>query len=186
MLERQRAWADLTIQKRDEQIRLLQERRRRRRIALLGPASETLSDLQLELLAEEEPSATREEVEAEARREPIAERAPRERPSQKQPHPGRQPLPETLPRVEETIACAGRQCARCGGAFCPCTMTEPGAVPQRETPCCWVRPWASSSMIRVSNSHSAAKQHLRNAVAQALGQVRQGQRQLHAPGFVVR
>ena len=34
--------------------------------------SETLSDLQLELLAEEEPGATREEVEAEARREPTA------------------------------------------------------------------------------------------------------------------
>ena len=41
---------------------------------LLGPRSETLSDLQLELLAEEEPGTTREEVEAEARREPLPAR----------------------------------------------------------------------------------------------------------------
>ncbi len=37
-------------------IRLLEERLRRQRIGFLGPASETLSDLQLELLVEEEPS----------------------------------------------------------------------------------------------------------------------------------
>ena len=43
-------------------IRLLEERLRRQRIGFLGPASETLSDLQLELLVEEEPSTTREEV----------------------------------------------------------------------------------------------------------------------------
>ena len=42
-----------------------QERLRKQRIGFLGPASETLSDLQLELLTEEEPSTTREEVEAE-------------------------------------------------------------------------------------------------------------------------
>ena len=39
--------------------------------SILGPHSETLSDLQLELLAEVEPGVTREEVEAEARREPL-------------------------------------------------------------------------------------------------------------------
>src|SRR6266487_5201465 len=64
-------WANLTIQKKEAEIRLLEERLRQRRIQLLGPRSETLSDLQLELLAEEEPSATRQEVEAEASREPI-------------------------------------------------------------------------------------------------------------------
>ena len=37
----------------------------------VGSQSETLSDLQLELLAEEEPSATGEEVAAEARRKPL-------------------------------------------------------------------------------------------------------------------
>ncbi len=51
-------WAHLKIQ-------VLEERLRQRRIQLLGPFSETLSDLQLELLVDEEPSATAEEVEAE-------------------------------------------------------------------------------------------------------------------------
>ena len=46
MLEGELAWARLTIQKRDAQIRLLEERLRKRRIELLGPHSETLSDLE--------------------------------------------------------------------------------------------------------------------------------------------
>jgi transposase len=96
-------WAQLKIQQ-------LEERLRRQRIQFLGPKSETLSDLQLELLVEEEPGATREEVEAESRREPIAEGPPRER----KPHPGRKPLPSHLPRVEETIACEAN-CKSCGG-----------------------------------------------------------------------
>ena len=45
MLERELQWAHLKIQ-------VLEERLRRRRIQVLGPQSETLSDLQLELLAE--------------------------------------------------------------------------------------------------------------------------------------
>src|SRR5580692_2705939 len=110
-LERALHWAQLTIQKRDAEIQLLEERLRKQRIGFLGPASETLSDLQLELLTEEEPGATREEVEAEARRELISTAPPRER----KPHPGRKPLPESLPRVEEVIACEAN-CARCGGA----------------------------------------------------------------------
>ena len=55
-------WANLTIQKKDAEIELLQERLRKQRIGFLGPSSETLSDLQLELLAEEEPGATLEAV----------------------------------------------------------------------------------------------------------------------------
>jgi len=106
-------WAQLTIQKKDAEIRHLLERLRKQRVGFLGPASETLSDLQLELLVEHEPSATREEVEAESRREPIAE--PREGQTQRRPHPGRKPLPEKLPRIEEVIACDAH-CARCGGA----------------------------------------------------------------------
>lgn len=102
-------WANLTIQKKDAEIQLLQERLRRQRIGFLGPASETLSDLQLELLVEEEPGVTREEVEAESRREPIPTAPPRER----KPHPGRKPLPKNLPRVEEVIACEA-SCTRCG------------------------------------------------------------------------
>jgi transposase len=101
-------WANLTIQKKDAEIHLLQERLRQQRIGFLGPASETLSDLQLELLVEEEPSVTGEEVEAEARREPIVMAPARERKR----HPGRKPLPQNLPRVEEVIACEAT-CTRC-------------------------------------------------------------------------
>src|SRR5438552_610599 len=103
-------WAHLTIEKREAQIRALEERLRQRRIELLGPYSETLSDLQLELLAEEEPSATREEVKAEAGREPLGPK------QERKPHPGRRPLPENLPRVESVIACADQNCGRCGAA----------------------------------------------------------------------
>jgi transposase len=103
-------WANLTIQKKDAEIQLLQERLRKQRIGFLGPSSETLSDLQLELLAEQEPGATREEVEAESRREPILTVPTRKRKA----HPGRKPLPESLPRVEEVIACEAN-CTHCGG-----------------------------------------------------------------------
>ncbi len=100
-LERQLHWAQLKIQSLEEELR-------QRRIQLLGPRSETLSNLQLELLADEELGATRDEVEAESRREPIATR-------ERQPHPGRKPLPEKLPRVEEVIRCASSSCGTCGG-----------------------------------------------------------------------
>ena len=110
VLERELEWAKLTIEKRDAQIRALVERLRQRRIQVLGPHSETLSDLQLELLAEEEPSATGEEVEAEARREPLPAKPVRERKR----HPGRRPLPESLPRVEQRIVCPDAHCKSCG------------------------------------------------------------------------
>ncbi len=108
MLERELAWAHLKIQ-------ALEERLRRQRIRMLGPHSETLSDLQLELLAEEEPGVTREEVEAESRREPMTSMPPREGKAPRRLHPGRQKLPEELPRVEQVIACESRKCANCGG-----------------------------------------------------------------------
>jgi transposase len=103
MLERELAWAHLKIQALTEELR-------QRRIQLLGPRSETLGDLQLQLLVEEEPSATREEVEAEAQREQILKLPGRER----RPHPGRQRLPENLRRVEEVIPCTEQQCRQCG------------------------------------------------------------------------
>jgi transposase len=102
-LERQLHWAQLKIQ-------MLEDELRQRRIQLLGPRSETLSHLQLELLAEEEPGTTRDEVEAETQREPLTRTPARER----QPHPGRKPLPESLPRVTDVIACASATCGSCG------------------------------------------------------------------------
>jgi transposase len=102
-LERELAWAHLKIQALTAELR-------QQRIKQLGPRSETLSDLQLELLAEQEPGVSRQEVEAEADREPVAHVPPRTRKA----HPGRQRLPEHLPRVEEMIACAERHCAACG------------------------------------------------------------------------
>ena len=102
-LERELHWADLKIQSLIEEMRQL-------RIKFFGPKSETLSSLQLELLAEEEPSATRDEVEAEAQREPITQTVA----SKRKPHAGRKPLPDKLPRVEEVIPCATCTCASCG------------------------------------------------------------------------
>jgi transposase len=96
-------WAYLKIQVLEEKLRL-------KRFAMLGPQSETLTSLQLELLAEEEPSATSDEVAAEAKREPLTRKPARER----KPHPGRGPLPESLPRVEKVIACQDKTCGKCG------------------------------------------------------------------------
>lgn len=110
MLERELYWAQLTIHKRDVQIQVLEERLRRQRIQVLGPHSETLSNLQLELLAEEEPGATSEEVQAEARRGPLLLEK-----RKRKPHPGRKPLPEGLPRQEQVIRCEPN-CRRCGSA----------------------------------------------------------------------
>lgn len=103
-LRRQLHWATL-------KIHLLEEKLRLKRIEQLGPGSENLTNLQLQLLLEEEPGASAAEVEAEARREPIAPPA-RQR---KKPHPGRQTLPADLRRVEKTIPCRDAECRKCGG-----------------------------------------------------------------------
>jgi len=102
-LQRELAWAHLKIQ-------ALQAALRRERILKYGPRSETLSDLQLKLL-DQEPGVSRQEVEAEAGRGPMPGISPRQR----RPHPGRQRLPENLPRVEEVIRCAEQTCQACGG-----------------------------------------------------------------------
>jgi transposase len=102
-LERELAWAQLKIQSLTEELRQY-------RLKLLGPRSETLSDLQLELLADQEPGTTLDEVAAEAERPPLPEAPRRER----RPHPGRQRLPENLPRVEEVVPCAEQACRQCG------------------------------------------------------------------------
>jgi transposase len=105
VLERELAWPHLKIQSLTEELR-------QQRVKLLGPRSETLSDLQLQLLADEEPGTTLDEVEAEARRTPLPVVPPRQR----RPHPGRQRLPENLPRVEEVVRCAEQTCRQCGAA----------------------------------------------------------------------
>jgi len=102
-LERELAWAQLKIQALTEELRQF-------RVKMLGPRSETLSDLQLELLADQEPGTTLDEVAAEAQRAPLPEAPRRER----RPHPGRKPLPENLPRVEEVVHCAEQTCRHCG------------------------------------------------------------------------
>jgi transposase len=98
-------------------IRVLEERLRLERIAKYGKRSETLSDLQLELL-DLEPGVTSEEVAAESEREPIT--APSEDKQQeksanksRRKHPGRQTLPSHLARVEQIVACTDEQCT-CG------------------------------------------------------------------------
>jgi transposase len=102
-LERELAWAHLKIQSLMEELRQF-------RVKLLGPKSETLNDLQLELLADQEPGTTLDEVEAETQRPPLTAAPARKR----KPHPGRQRLPENLPRVEEIVRCAEQSCRQCG------------------------------------------------------------------------
>lgn len=97
------AWANLKIQSLTEELRQF-------RVKLLGPKSETLNDLQLELLVDQEPGTTLDEVEAETKRPPLTVAPRRER----KPHPGRKPLPENLPRVEEIVRCADPTCRQCG------------------------------------------------------------------------
>src|ERR1700733_2782167 len=108
-LKRQLQFAHLKIQ-------LLEERLRLQRIQKYGPASEKLSDTQLELL-EEEPGVSNLEVVAESERKPLPAAAPLQRRRTRQ-HPGRQALPANLARVERVIPCSPEQsrCAHCGAA----------------------------------------------------------------------
>jgi transposase len=102
ILRRELEWSRLKIQALQEELRL-------ERIGKYGPQSETLNNLQLELL-EEEPGVSNEDVEAESPREPLTAAEARQR----KPHPGRQRLPEKLPRVEEVVPCAEQNCRQCG------------------------------------------------------------------------
>lgn len=97
------AWAELRNQQ-------LEAKLRAERIQRFGPGSETLSDLQLELLTEE-PSVTADEIEREAEQPPVPEPPKRER----KPH-GRRPLPKHLRREEVPITCPPEacQCVKCG------------------------------------------------------------------------
>jgi transposase len=109
-LERELNWAMM-------KIRVLEEELRRERIRRMGPHSEKLSDLQLELL-QFEPLVTADEVEAEAGRSPFP--APDTETAERRPeakaHPGRQKFSASLRRVIETVACPPElcRCAACG------------------------------------------------------------------------
>jgi hypothetical protein len=89
-------------------IQVLEEQLRQERIRRMGPHSEKLSDLQLELL-QFEPLVTADEVEAEAGRSPFP--APDPDNSQDKPearrHPGRQKFSESLRRVRDDSVSAG-------------------------------------------------------------------------------
>lgn len=104
-LKRELQWAHLRIQSLEEQLRL-------ERMKKYGPASEKLSDAQLQLL-ELEPGASGEEVQAESQREPVGSAA--EGRYQRR-HPGRQVLPAHLRRVERLVVCPAErcQCKSCG------------------------------------------------------------------------
>ena len=98
-LKQQLAWAEFKIRALEESLRL-------ERIKKYGPASEKLSDAQLDLL-DLEPGVSDVEVKAESERGPLPTPAKK----QNRKHPGRQELPADLPRVERVIACAPEQCA---------------------------------------------------------------------------
>jgi len=104
-LKRRLHWANLRIQVLEEKLRL-------QRIAKYGPASENLSNLQLQLL-EDEPGVSSQEVQAEAGRDQDLSAKPRRT---RRKHPGRQELPKDLPRVERVIPVSSDECncAACG------------------------------------------------------------------------
>src|SRR5207302_6665053 len=83
----------------ERENRLLGELLRLMRVEKYGPASERLSDEQLELL-EQEPWVSEAEVEAESQRAQL--QLPLKGPK---PRPVRQSLPAELPRIEELIHC---------------------------------------------------------------------------------
>jgi transposase len=104
------------LQYAQQKIQVLEERLRLRRIEKYGPGSEKLSNLQLQLL-EEEPGVSQAEVAAESEREALPTQAEEEeekkKKRQRRSHPGRQTLPDSLPRLEKVLACTPEQCV-CG------------------------------------------------------------------------
>ena len=98
-LKKQLQWAEL-------KIKVLEERLRLQLIAKYGPASEKLTDAQLELL-ELEPGVSNVEVRAESDRQP--ESSENKKPAKRK-HSGRQQLPADLPRRENILPCTPEQC----------------------------------------------------------------------------
>ena len=84
--EKQLARKDQALALAEVKIQSLEERLRLERIARYGKRSETLSDLQLELL-DLEPGVSSEEIEAESNREPITTSADGENTDERSPSP---------------------------------------------------------------------------------------------------
>jgi len=109
--------ASARIEALEQENRLLRLELRLLRIKHFGASSEKLSDGQLELL-EGEPSVEKAEVESEASLLPEAkEEADHQAKRSRQGiHPGREPLPAHLPRIEQIIACSPEacHCGQCG------------------------------------------------------------------------
>jgi transposase len=97
-----------TLRRLELENRYLRELLRLERIAKYGPASERLSDAQLELL-ELEPGVSSAEVEAESERDQLQLPLKQVRRT-----PVRQALPAHLPRIEQIIECTAEECV-CGG-----------------------------------------------------------------------
>lgn len=116
-LQAQLARKDQALALAEVKIKVLEERLRLDRIGRYGKRSETLSDLQLQLL-DLEPGVSSEEVEAESEREPLQPQTPQDKPASKprRKHPGRQELRAHLERVEQIVVCTPAQChcGKCG------------------------------------------------------------------------
>jgi len=102
-------------------IQQLKEALRLERIRKYGKQSETLSDLQLELL-DLEPAVSSDEIASEAARGPLSDEpheeqnassAAQQQQKKRKPHPGRNELPAHLEHIEQIVACAAEQC-KCG------------------------------------------------------------------------
>jgi transposase len=116
----------------EKENRLLRELLRLMRVEKYGPASEQLSDEQLELL-EQEPGVSEAEVKAES------ERTQLQLPLKEPKRPVRQGLPAELPRVEQLIACEPQDCV-CGacGQQKVVIAYESAVELSRATLCGWV------------------------------------------------
>ena len=115
--DQQLARKDQALALAEVKIKVLEERLRLDRIARYGKRSETLSDLQLQLL-NLEPGVSSEEVGAKSQREPLRPQTLEDKSPGKprRKHPGRQGLPSHLERVEQIVACTPEQCnyGKCG------------------------------------------------------------------------
>ena len=120
--DQQLAGKDQALALAEVKIKVLEERLRLERIARYGKRSETLSDLQLQLL-DLEPGVSSQEVAAESEREPLHAQTPQDKSSSTphRKHPGRQELPSHLQRIEQIVWCTPEQCS-CGKCGKPTTV----------------------------------------------------------------